>query len=141
VKHSGKQPNWDEDKTKNTHLKSDEKYSFFKSICADVESIQNREIQEMVSLGIRERAKIAVTSWNDSGNYTIPSDTKHPMNQKRKQHHTTTPKKHNTSIPTQRKTRAGNKQANTTTCNACLKKVAALVGPTCQDCFLRGGAN
>ena len=129
-------------KSNGTTLKDEEKYSFFKEIGVDVESIQSKEIQELVRLGIRERAKIAVAKW-DSGNYTIPAeDTTHPTNEKRKQrHNNTTPKSHNSSIPTQkRKTHAGNKSTKTTICNSCHKEVAALVGPTCQDCFLRGGA-
>ena len=122
-------------------LRDDEKYQYFEGMGVDVESIQNQEIQEMVRLGIRERAKIAVAKW-DSGNHTIPVDTQHPMNQKRKQHHTNIPNPYNSSIPTRvRKSRSGNKSTNTTTCNSCHKNVPALVGPTCQNCFLRGGVN
>lgn len=124
-------------------LKDEEKSQFIEGIGVDIQSIQNSEIQELVKLGIREIAKIAVAKW-DSGNYTIPAeDTTHPTNEKRKQHHSNTASKpHNSSIPTQkRKTRAGNKSTKTTICNSCHKEVAALVGPTCKDCFLRGGAN
>ena len=126
-------------KSNGTTLRDEEKYQYFKELGVDVESIQNREIQELVRLGIRERAKIAVAKW-DSGNDTIPRDTKHTIREKRKQHHNTAPKPRNSSMPTRvRSTHSSNKPANGTTCNSCLKKVAALVGPTCQDCFLRDG--
>ena len=129
-------------KSNGVTLKDEEKCQYFKELGVDVESIQNKEIREWVRLGIRERAKIAVTKW-DSGNNTLPRDAPHPINEKRKQHHcNTTPNSYNSSVPTRvRKTRGGNKPAKNVTCNSCHKEVTALVGPTCRDCFLRGSIN
>jgi len=79
VKLGKKQPNKQEDK-KHMYLEEEEKYSFFKGLGVDVESIQDDEIKTYGMLDAQRMAKNAVESWNN-----IPKDSEEMHHTGRKQ--------------------------------------------------------
>lgn len=112
-------------------LEEDEKYSFFKAIGVDVESIQDDETKEYGILDTQRRAKIAVDSWN-----SIPKDTEEMHIQRRKQSiRKQRLYKNHTRKPTQNKLSFSKKKMMI--CSRCGEKTPALVESKCTKCFLK----
>ena len=114
-------------------LEEDEKYSFFKGIGVDVESIQDDEVKTYATLDAHRRAKIAVDSWNN-----IPMDTEEMHLGGRKQNirkqrlrKNNTPHTHK---PIQNKPSSKKRIA---ICFKCGQKTPTLVEGRCSKCFLK----
>jgi len=128
VKSGKKQPNKREDK-KHMYLKDEEKYSFFKGMGVDVESIQDEQIKAYGMLDAQRMAKIAVDSWN-----SIPIDVEEMHLQKRKQSvRKQRLHQNHTHKPTQNKPSSKKKMM---ICSGCAEKTPALVESKCTKCFL-----